>query len=66
MPDVAIAPNDALIEKLKAIFKKSARDGELLVIADSGAEIIEGEGVHILNMPANYGLLLPVLNVVPL
>ncbi len=28
--------------------------------------MVEGEGVHILNMPENYGLLSPVLHVVPL
>ncbi len=28
--------------------------------------MVEGEGGHILNMPENYGLLSPVLHVVPL
>ena len=67
MPVIAIAPNDALIEKLKSnIQEVRARGGELYVIADAGAEMVEGEGVHILNMPENYGLLSPVLHVVPL
>jgi hypothetical protein len=43
-----------------------ARGSELYVIADAGSEMVEGEGVHILNMPENYGLLSPVLHVVPL
>ncbi|WP_018412193.1 glutamine--fructose-6-phosphate transaminase (isomerizing) [Methyloversatilis thermotolerans] len=67
MPVIAIAPNDALIEKLKSnIQEVRARGGELYVIADAGTEMAEGEGVHILNMPENYGLLSPVLHVVPL
>ncbi len=67
MPVIAIAPNDALIEKLKSnIQEVRARGGELYVIADAGTEMVEGEGGHILNMPENYGLLSPVLHVVPL
>ncbi len=67
MPVIAIAPNDALIEKLKSnIQEVRARGDELYVIADAGTEMVEGEGVHILNMPENYGLLSPVLHVVPL
>jgi glucosamine--fructose-6-phosphate aminotransferase (isomerizing) len=67
MPVIAIAPNDALIEKLKSnIQEVRARGGELYVIADAGTEMVEGEGLHILNMPENYGLLSPVLHVIPL
>ncbi len=67
MPVIAIAPNDALIEKLKSnIQEVRARGGELYVIADAGTEMVEGEGVHILNMPENYGMLSPVLHVIPL
>lgn len=43
-----------------------ARGGELYVIADAGSEMVEGKGLHILNMPASYGLLSPVLHVVSL
>ena len=64
---IAIAPNDTLIEKLKSnIQEVRACGGELYVIADAGTEMVEGEGVHILNMPENYGLLTPVLHVVSL
>ena len=67
MPVIAIAPNDALIEKLKSnIQEVRARGGELYVIADAGTEMVEGEGLYILNMPENYGLLSPVLHVIPL
>ncbi len=67
MPVVAVAPNDALLEKLKSNLQEvRARGGELFVLADAGSEIPESEGVHIINMPEHYGLLSPVLHVVPL
>ena len=66
MPGNATVPNDALIEKLKSNQEVRARAGERYVIADAGTGTVEGEGVHILNMPENYGLLSPVLHVVPL
>ncbi len=67
MPVIAVAPNDALLEKLKSNLQEvRARGGELFVFADAGSEIAESEGVHILRMPEHYGLLSPVLHVVPL
>ncbi len=67
MPVVAVAPNDALLEKLKSNLQEvRARGGELFVLADAGSEITESEGVSIIRMPEHYGLLSPVLHVVPL
>ena len=67
MPVVSIAPNDALLEKLKSNLQEvRARGGELFVFADAGSEIAESEGVQIIRMPEHYGLLSPVLHVVPL
>jgi len=67
MPVIAVAPNDALLEKLKSNLQEvRARGGELFVIADAGSEIAESEGVQIIRMPEHYGLLSPVLHVVPL
>jgi glucosamine--fructose-6-phosphate aminotransferase (isomerizing) len=67
MPVIAVAPNDALLEKLKSNLQEvRARGGELFVFADAGSEIAESEGVHIIRMPEHYGLLSPVLHVVPL
>ncbi len=67
MPVIAVAPNDTLLEKLKSNLQEvRARGGELFVLADAGSEIAESEGVHILRMPEHYGLLSPVLHVVPL
>jgi glucosamine--fructose-6-phosphate aminotransferase (isomerizing) len=67
MPVIAVAPNDLLLEKLKSNLQEvRARGGELYVFADAGSEIPESEAVHIIHMPEHYGLLSPVLHVVPL
>ena len=67
MPVIAIAPNDALLEKLKSNLQEvRARGGELYVFADADSEVTTSEGVHILRLPEHYGLLSPVLHVVPL
>ena len=67
MPVIAIAPADELLEKLKSNLQEvRARGGELYVFADAGSEIPESEGVHILHMPEHYGMLSPVLHVIPL
>ncbi|MGB0128711.1 MAG: glutamine--fructose-6-phosphate transaminase (isomerizing) [Rhodocyclaceae bacterium] len=67
MPVIAVAPHDDLLEKLKSNLQEvRARGGELYVFADRDSEIPESEGVHIIRMPEHYGLLSPVLHVVPL
>ncbi len=67
MPVIAISPADELLEKLKSNLQEvRARGGELYVFADAGSEIPESEGVHILHMPEHYGMLSPVLHVIPL
>ena len=67
MPVISIAPNDALLEKLKSNLKEvAARGGELYVFADADSAVDEEPGVHILRLPEHYGLLSPVLHVVPL
>ena len=65
MPVIAVAPNDMLLEKLKSNLQEvRARGGELYVFADADSAVAESEGVHILRLPAHYGLLSPVLHVV--
>ena len=65
MPVVVIAPNDELLEKLKANMQEvSARGGELYVFADGGSRVESSDGVNVLTMPEHYGLLSPVLHVV--
>ncbi|MBI5862268.1 MAG: glutamine--fructose-6-phosphate transaminase (isomerizing) [Rhodocyclales bacterium] len=67
MPVVSVAPNDALLEKLKSNLKEvAARGGELYVFADADSAVAEEAGVHVLRLPEHYGLLSPVLHVVPL
>lgn len=67
MPVVVIAPNDAMIGKLKSNMQEvRARGGELYVFADSDSRITSGEGIHVTRMPEHYGLLSPILHVVPL
>jgi glucosamine--fructose-6-phosphate aminotransferase (isomerizing) len=67
MPVVAIAPNDALLEKLKSNLQEvRARGGELYVVADADSHVAESEGVHILRLTENRGALSPILHVVPL
>ncbi|UTA78627.1 glutamine--fructose-6-phosphate transaminase (isomerizing) [Halomonas sp. XH26] len=67
MPVVVVAPNDELLEKLKANMQEvSARGGQLYVFADGGSAVKPSEGVNVLVMPEHYGLLSPVLHVVAL
>ena len=67
MPVVTVAPNDALLEKLKSNLQEvRARGGELFVFADGDTRIAPGEGLHVIRMPEHYGALSPILHVVPL
>jgi glucosamine--fructose-6-phosphate aminotransferase (isomerizing) len=67
MPVVTVAPNDALLEKLKSnMHEVRARGGVLYVLADADTRIESGEGLHVIRMPEHYGELSPLLHVVPL
>jgi len=67
MPVVTVAPNDALLEKLKSnMHEVRARGGVLYVLADADTKIESGEGLHVIRMPEHYGELSPLLHVVPL
>ena len=67
MPVVTVAPNDALLEKLKSNMQEvRARGGVLYVLADADTRIESGEGLHVIRMPEHYGALSPLLHVVPL
>lgn len=67
MPVVAVAPNDALLEKLKSNLQEvRARGGVLYVLADGDTRIESGDGIHVIRMPEHYGALSPILHVVPL
>ena len=67
MPVVTIAPNDALLEKLKSNMQEvRARGGQLYVFADADTHIAPGDGIHVIRLPEHYGALSPILHVVPL
>ncbi|UZD55339.1 glutamine--fructose-6-phosphate transaminase (isomerizing) [Caldimonas aquatica] len=67
MPVVTVAPNDALLEKLKSNMQEvRARGGELFVFADADTHIASEPGIHVIRMPEHYGALSPILHVVPL
>jgi len=67
MPVVTVAPNDALLEKLKSNMQEvRARGGLLYVLADADTKIESEEGIHVIRMPEHYGALSPLLHVVPL
>ncbi len=67
MPVVVVAPNDALLDKLKSNLQEvRARGGRLYVLTDAGTRIDNTEGVHAIRLPEHYGLLSPVVHVVPL
>ncbi len=67
MPVVTVAPNDALLEKLKSNMQEvRARGGELYVFADADTHIVNQPGIHVIRMPEHYGPLSPILHTVPL
>ena len=67
MPVVAIAPNDALLEKLKSNLQEvRARGGELYVVADADSQIPSSDGIHVLRLPEHAGLLSPIVHTLPL
>jgi glucosamine--fructose-6-phosphate aminotransferase (isomerizing) len=67
MPVVAIAPNDALLEKLKSNLQEvRARGGELYVLADQESRIEPGDGLHVIRLTDHAGVLSPILHTVPL
>jgi glucosamine--fructose-6-phosphate aminotransferase (isomerizing) len=67
MPVVTVAPNDALLEKLKSNMQEvRARGGQLYVFADADTQMHSEPGLHLIRMPEHYGALSPILHVVPL
>jgi len=67
MPVVAIAPNDALLEKLKSNLQEvRARGGELYVVADLDSHLTSSEGIHVIRLPQHAGHLSPIVHTIPL
>ena len=66
MPVVVIAPNDALLEKVKSNMQEvHARGGELFVLTDLDSNFRTSEGVHVIRTPRHAGLLSPIIHAVP-
>jgi glucosamine--fructose-6-phosphate aminotransferase (isomerizing) len=66
MPVVVIAPNDALLEKVKSnIQEVRARGGEMFVFADADSHFGESEGVHVIRTPRHVGVLSPIVHAIP-
>jgi glutamine---fructose-6-phosphate transaminase (isomerizing) len=68
MPVIVVAPNNELLEKLKANMQEvRARGGELFVFADPEAGVENGSGVTVLEMPAHIeDFQAPIVFTVPL
>jgi glucosamine--fructose-6-phosphate aminotransferase (isomerizing) len=67
MPVVAIAPRDALLDKLKSNLQEvRARGGELYVLTQGDSPEAPQEGVHIVQMHDAPGILSPIVSTVPL
>jgi glucosamine--fructose-6-phosphate aminotransferase (isomerizing) len=67
MPVVAVAPNNALLEKLKSNLEEvRARGGRLFVFADQQVAMEEGEGVTLIRLPQTDDLIDPLIFTVPL
>lgn len=67
MPVVALAPHNALLEKLLSNLQEvRARGGELLVFTGEGIDLPDEEGVAVLSLPVPWSALSPVVFTVPL
>ncbi|MCG6503132.1 glutamine--fructose-6-phosphate transaminase (isomerizing) [Kingella pumchi] len=66
MPVVVIAPNDSLLDKVKANMQEvGARGGELFVFADLDSNFHATDGVHVIRTPRHAGVLSPIVHTIP-
>ncbi|MGB7932331.1 MAG: glutamine--fructose-6-phosphate transaminase (isomerizing) [Gammaproteobacteria bacterium] len=67
MPVVAVAPNNALLEKLKSNLQEvRARGGELIVFADAKVGMISSPGVTVLPVAPTEDSISPIIFSIPL
>ena len=67
MPVIAIAPNDALLEKIKSnLHEVRARGGELYLFTDSNTVSENSATTHIITMPPVDPVLAPIVYTIPL
>ena len=66
MPVVVIAPNDALLEKVKSNMQEvKARGGLLFVFADADSHFVETKGIKVIRAPRHTGILSPIVHAIP-
>lgn len=67
MPVIAVAPNNRLLEKLKAnIEEVRARGGHMLVFADDNAQINQADGIDIIKIGRVDNIVAPIVFTIPL
>ncbi len=67
MPVVTIAPNDALLEKLKSNLQEvRARGGKLFVFADKQSHIEAADDIQTILMPSVSAAIAPIIYTIPL
>ena len=67
MPVVAVAPNNALLEKLKSNLEEvRARGGQLFVFADDQVTIKSEPGITVIHLPETDDLIDPLVFTIPL
>jgi glucosamine--fructose-6-phosphate aminotransferase (isomerizing) len=67
MPVVAVAPNNALLEKLQSNLEEvRARGGELFVFADDRVDMRNGKGITVIRVPQVDGIVSPLVFTIPL
>jgi glucosamine--fructose-6-phosphate aminotransferase (isomerizing) len=68
MPVIAVAPNNALLEKLKSNLEEvRARGGRLFVLADPESGFTDSDGVDVITMPRHVTpLQAPIVYTIPL
>lgn len=65
MPVVVIAPNDKLLDKVKANMQEvGARGGELFVLTDLDSDFYETDGIHVIRTPRHVGVLSPIVHTI--
>lgn len=67
MPVIAVAPNDALLDKLKANLEEvSARGGQLIVFSDIDNAMVSSEHMQVLHVAPTEQAVSPIIYSVPL
>jgi glucosamine--fructose-6-phosphate aminotransferase (isomerizing) len=67
MPVIAVAPNDALLDKLKANLEEvSARGGQLIVFSDAENDLASAEHMQVLHVAPTEQAVSPIIYSVPL